>query len=298
METNNNTPVVDATNVNTSASEQSVQSVQEAAAEAALNERVGTTTTTTVVDTTATDATTAPVEDAFEDDEDAVVTTPAYTEPIDEPVPVVGNKADIEPVPCDRYVITSSQVIKYLQDQLGFNVGYDFTRWVGVSVDQSYVRMRVIFNPKDIVASISTSNYVDNLLAQNGAGVQFKDTVINALRPYMYPENIAYAQTTQEELDRRYIIGIVGDRWDEIVRFSKLTLNRKANLYRLYLRPERIIADMLSNPSTDKIDGNMKIIAVYGTTSDTIRWEVVVEKKGNSFTSPTALSMDQIFNNK
>ena len=207
----------------------------------------------------------------------------------------VTNKANIQPIPCDRYVITASQVVKYLQDQLGFSVGYDFTRWVGVSSDQSYVRMRVVFNPKDIVADSNSTDYVDRVLASNGAGLQFKDTVIAALEPYTFPENVAYSQKTQDETDRMYLIGIFGDRWEEILRFSKLTYNPQANLFRLYLRPERIIYDMLSDPSTDQVAGNMSIIGVSGTTSDTIRWEVAVERKNTSFETGTNLSMDQIF---
>ena len=120
----------------------------------------------------------------------------------------VTNKANIQPIPCDRYVITASQVVKYLQDQLGFAVGYDFTRWVGVSTNNSYVRMRVVFNPKDIVADTNSTDYVDRVLSSNGAGLQFKDTVMAALKPYMFPDNTAYAQKSQDEIDRLYLLGI------------------------------------------------------------------------------------------
>ena len=75
----------------------------------------------------------------------------------------VVNKAGIQPITCDRYTITASQVVKYLQDQLGFNIGYDFTRWVGVSTNNSYVRMRVVFNPKDIIADSNSTDYVDKI---------------------------------------------------------------------------------------------------------------------------------------
>lgn len=210
----------------------------------------------------------------------------------------VVNKSGVQPIPCDRYVITASQVIKYLQDQLGFSVGYDFTRWVGVSADNSYVRMRVVFNPKDILTDTKSTDYVDRVLSSTGSGLQFKDTVMSALKPYMFPDNIAWAQKSQDDFDRMYLIGIFGDRWEDILRFSKLTYNPKANLFRLFLRPERIIYDMLSDPTTDEVDGSMSIIAVAGTTSDTIRWEVAVERKNAAFTAGTDLSMDQIFYNK
>jgi hypothetical protein len=208
---------------------------------------------------------------------------------------VITNKSGVQPVPCDRYVITSSQVIKYLQDQLGFSVGYDFTRWVGVSADQSYVRMRVVFNPKDIIADSASKDYVDKVLEAKGAGLQFKDTVINTLKPYMFPDNTGLVQKSQDDIDRMYLIGIFGERYEEILRFAKLSYNQQANLFRLYLRPERIIYDMLADPSTDKVDGTMSILAVAGTSSDTIRWEVAVERNNGAFSSKTDLSMDQIF---
>ena len=205
----------------------------------------------------------------------------------------IANKSGVQPVPCDRYVITSSQVIKYLQDQLGFSVGYDFTRWVGVSPDQSYVRMRVVFNPKDLIADSNSTDYVDKVLEASGAGIQFKDTVINTLKPYMFPDNTGFVHKSQDDIDRMYLIGIFGERYEEILRFAKMSYSQQANLFRLYLRPERIIFDMLKDASTDKIDGEASIVRVAGTTSDTIQWLVIVSNKGKAYTS--SLDIDTIF---
>ena len=85
--------------------------------------------------------------------------------------------------------------------------------------------MRVVFNPKDIIADSNSTDYVDKILEASGAGIQFKDTVMTALKPYMFPENLGYAQTTQEEADRRYVLGIAGDRWEELLRFATRCLN-------------------------------------------------------------------------
>ena len=206
------------------------------------------------------------------------------------------NKAGIQPIPTDRYIITGSEVTKYLQEQLACNVGYDFTRWTGVSPDCSYVRMRIIYNPKDIVAETSTSrDYADRKLAEFSAGLMFKDTILEALKPFMYPENVADIRNRPDDLQRLYTIGVFDDRLNEIIQHSKLNYCQEANVFRLYLRPERIIADMLADPATDKIDGNMSITGVSGTTSDTIRWEVSVEKKNSEFVAGSDLSMDQIF---
>lgn len=206
------------------------------------------------------------------------------------------NKANIQPIPTDRYNISSSDVIKYLQDQLGFNVAFDFTRWTGVTVDNSYVRMRVVFNPDDIVAKNTSTDYVDRVLADNAAGIQFKDTVINTLKPFMYPETVSDIRNHPEDLQRLFSLGVYNERLTEIIQFSKLNYCREGNVFRLYLRPERIIADMLRDPATNEIDGDMTILSVHGTTSETIRWEVAVTKNKNSFVGSTDLSFDAIFN--
>lgn len=206
------------------------------------------------------------------------------------------NKAGIQPIPTDRYSISTSEVVTYLQDQLGFGIGCDFTRWTGVSVDQSYVRMRAVFNPNDIIATTSSRDYVDRVLAENAAGIMFKDTVINTLKPFMYPDTINDVRNHPDDINRLYQIGVFGERFDEILRYSKLTYCREANMFRIYLRPERIIAEMLADPSTGKIDGDMSILAVNGTTSETIRWEVAITKNNHTFVGSTDLSIDAIFN--
>jgi hypothetical protein len=209
------------------------------------------------------------------------------------------NKAGIQPIPTDRYIITGSEVTKYLQEQLACNVGYDFTRWTGVSPDCSYVRMRIIFNPKDIVAETSTSrDYADRKLAEFSAGLMFKDTILEALKPFMYPENVADIRNRPDDLQRLYTIGVFDDRLNEIIQHSKLNYCQEANVFRLYLRPERIIADMLKNPDTGKIDGDMSIVAVYGTSSETIRWDVAVTHGHTSFEGNGAMSIDAIFNHR
>ncbi len=209
------------------------------------------------------------------------------------------NKAGIQPIPTDRYIITGSEVIKHLNDQLGFGVGYDFTRWTGVSPDLSYVRMRVIFNPKDIIAETTTSkDYADRKLAEFSAGLTFKDTVIDTLKPFMYPANLADVRNRPDDLQRLYTIGVFDDRLNEMIQHAKLNYCQEANVFRLFLRPERIIADMLKDPSTNEIDGNMSIVTVYGTSSETIRWDVAVTHGTKSFDGNGAMSIDAIFNQR
>lgn len=206
------------------------------------------------------------------------------------------NKANIKPIPAETFMIGTNDVISYLQNELGFNVVYDFTRWVGVDYAYNYVRMRVAIAPDDIVAETAAKDYAERTIHKFGAGLKFKDRVINTLKPFMYPENTANIRNFPEDLERLYKYGLFGDRLQEVIDFSKLTYCREANLFRLYLRPERIIVDMLSDPTTGKVDGSLAIVAVHGTTPETIRWEVVITKtqNGNSFDGRN-ISIDKIF---
>lgn len=210
----------------------------------------------------------------------------------------MANKANITPVPIEHYLISSNDVLAYLENELGFKIGADFARWTGVTAWHSYVRMRVVIAPKDIIAPVNNNNYVDKILAENAAGLQFKDHVIGTLEPFMYPKDIASIldRNRNEELQRLYQYGLYGDRLKEVVQNAKLNYAKEAGYFRIYLRPERIIADMLKDPSTGKIDGNMSIVAVHGTSSETIRWEVEVYK-GSTIGVNRDITVDAIFNN-
>jgi hypothetical protein len=210
---------------------------------------------------------------------------------------IMANKAGIERIAVDRYVISSAMVKSYLEDQLGFNIGCDFTRWTGVTANHSYVRMRVVIGAKDLLADSTLSqNFAIRTLQENAVGMQFKDTTMAVLEKYMYPKNMETMAVSQENLAEMYKYGLYGDRLAEVAKLSKLTLAPQANMFRLYLRPELIIRDMLSDVETNKIDGTMEITGVFGMDSDTIRWEVEISKGGMTNTETGVLSIDKIFN--
>lgn len=207
------------------------------------------------------------------------------------------NKAGINPIPTDRYIISSNDVINYLENEvLGFKIGYDFTRWTGVTPDHSYVRMRTVFAPKDIVAPTDNNDYVDRVLNANAASLQFKSNVIELLEPFMYPKSIANLRNHPEDMQRMYQYGLYGDRLDEVINNAQLNYSKEHGYFRLYLRPERIIADMLADPATNQINGTMAITAVHGTSSETIRWEVEVSRDNISNISSSDISIDAIYN--
>lgn len=202
-------------------------------------------------------------------------------------------KAGIDPLPIETYKFGTADVTTYLQNQLGFPIGVDYRRWTGVTANHSYVRMRVVILPKDIIVPTSNDTFVDRILNENSAGLKFKDTVIDTLKPFMYPANIAALRDRPEVLQHLYEHGVYGERLDEIVRYSKLDYSKEAGCFRVYLRPERIIADMVSDPDTNKLDGNMAITRVHGETQETFQWEVQVTSNAGLVGD---ISIDRIFN--
>jgi hypothetical protein len=54
---------------------------------------------------------------------------------------------------------------------------------------------------------------------------------------------------------------------------------------------------MLSDPATNKVDGEIAITGTHGTTSETIRWDVEVTKN-NAMGVSSDISIDRIFSVK
>lgn len=207
-------------------------------------------------------------------------------------------KSGVKPIEVDLYTFSTHDVIDYLENHvLGFKVGHDFTKWDGVTPDHSYVRMRIVIASKDIMADVKPTNYVDRVLSENAAGIMFKEDVINALEPFMYPKTIGNIRNQSETLQHLRDYGVYGERLDELVKNAQLNYSKETGFWCVYLRPERILADMVKNVATNKIEGNMSIIKVEGgdNTSDIIRWTVLVDRR-NSFVGSNSIPIDAIFN--
>lgn len=202
-------------------------------------------------------------------------------------------KCGIDPLPIETYKFGTADVTSYLCNELGFSVGVDYRRWTGVTANHSYVRMRVVMLPKDVLIPATNSSFVDHILSENAAGMQFQEHVKKTLEPFMYPDNIGEIQNNPAVLQRLYEYGVYGDRLEEIKRYSKLDFSQEAGYFRIYLRPERIIADMLADPSSNKIDGSMAITRVIGETPETFQWEVQVT---SNVGLTSDISIDRIFN--
>lgn len=208
------------------------------------------------------------------------------------------NKGNIEPQKMERYYVSSSKVTEYLQEQLGFPIAVDYTRWTGVSQNFNYVRMRVGIRYGDLVAEQNTSSdYATRQINANSQMLPLKENVVKTLKQYMYLDMDRISQELNNDDVKRkfYLYGLHGDRLLELIKFSKLTYIQSLKMWRVYLRPEEVIRDMLSDPATGKVDGRLDITGVFGTDSDTIRWEVEIRKDSKSVGDMGVVSLEKLF---
>ena len=153
---------------------------------------------------------------------------------------------------------------KHLQKQLGFSFGFDFTRWVAAVPENSYVRMRCVFKSEDITESEeSLPPFLNNVISVSCADaphpIVFNNTVMDVLKPYMYPK---IDESNLEEMDRLRKLGIVGERLAEIVHHSELEYYEQKGVFGVYLAPEKILADIFNE--------EIMIIGVTGTNTDNL----------------------------
>jgi len=213
----------------------------------------------------------------------------------------MANKGNIEPIGNKFYNISAGDIMHYLEnDVLGFRIDADFTRWTGINAAHSYVRMRVVIQAKDLIVNnnVASDDFATRILQQNQTGYELDKDVVKALEPFMYPKNFSYEQLTPEAARHLNSLGVIGPKLDELIRNAQLTLatspENGRQYFRVYLRPERIISEMLSDPRTGKPDGDIYIRRVTGETSSDFRWLVEQISNVNNVIG-TDLSIDQIF---
>lgn len=215
-------------------------------------------------------------------------------------MPRENNKAGWQPLPNKFYEISVGDIQKYLEDEiLGFKIATAWKRWTGISAYSSYLRMRVVISPKDIEVAEHRNDYVGRVLREYSAERNLNKNVMDSLKPFMYPANMKqiYMAQNYDKLKHLNDLGVVGDKLDELVNWSQINYVRDNNTgkdyYRLYLAPEKIVFDGLTNAETGKIDGTLYIRRIYGTKEEQFRLLVERVLTNNSVTED--LSVDQIY---
>ena len=215
-------------------------------------------------------------------------------------MPRENNKAGWQPLPNKFYEISVTDIQKYLQDEvLGFKVATSWKRWTGITAYNGYLRMRVVISPKDIEVMGGRTDYVGKFLQEYSAERNLNKNVMDALKPFMYPPNMRqiYMSQNYDKLKHLNELGVVGEKLDELVKWSQINYVRDQSTgkdyYRIYLAPEKIVFDGLTNAETGKIDGTLYIRRIYGTKTEQFR--LLVERVLTDNTVTDDLSVDQIY---
>lgn len=211
-------------------------------------------------------------------------------------------KANLKELPIKHYNVSSSDVVEYLQNLLGFRIDCDFKVWDNrsewekpMATNKCFVIMRAVFRPEDITFTAQSHEYVDRILGETMSGIKFKDTVINTLEPFMFPKNMAMIRNYPEKLRVMAEQGIYGANLEELIKHPRLFLDKENNMFGLYLRPEKIIYDMISEADTNKPAGAMS----FGYVSDSnknaasIAWGVNVYE--NMSARMSGVNIDAVF---
>ena len=215
----------------------------------------------------------------------------------------MATKANLKTLPIEHHVVTSSEIVEYLQNQLGFTFDCDFELYdmrgefeKPMATEKCYVIMRCVFRPEDIRMTDTISNYVDKVLEDTAAGYRFKDNVIETLKPFMLPQNIATVKQNPELLRVLAQQGLYGANLERLIRRPNIFYVPQEQRFGVYLRPDEIIKDMCADPATNKVDGVVAFGYVSGANNNAaaITWGVNVYH--NYHVGLKGASIEAVFN--
>lgn len=210
---------------------------------------------------------------------------------------------NLKELPIKHVPVSASDVVEYLQNEVfGFSFDCDFKVWDNrmdyekpINTQKCYVVMRCAFRPQDIIMQAQPGNYVDRALKNMAASTQFKDSFKKSIEPFMFPEKIR-SENRPEVLQQLAEQGIYGERLELLRRAPRMFYDQVNNYWGVFLRPERIIAEMVKDPDEDKVDGFMSFGWLNADESNpaAITWGVNIYK---GFAGRNAgVTIDAIFN--
>lgn len=218
----------------------------------------------------------------------------------------IQTRAALEPVPCMHFTISTSEVVKFLQNELGFAIDCDFrlcdnrAEWEKPThPEKTYVLMRAIFRPEDITMNSDSNDFIDRHLRASGAGMQFKSEVMKVLAPFMYNQNLATAlRQFPDEVLRLQQQGLYGQALEDLMARPMPFYDTVNNMWGMYLEPVQIIKQMLSDPNTNKSNGVIKIGAVSkAANASSLTWGVnlYLGTAANAMGANGRVSVDDVF---
>lgn len=245
------------------------------------------------------------VEDYTEAAPEAPTTPTTPTIPDETPESV---KSGAEAIPVKLFKFSQHDLTTYLQNNvLGIPILTGFERWDG-NPGNCYVRMRVALPAKALVDSVKVGNpMINRMLQEDGSNYLIRKDILDELKPFMYNPCIAKLQQMPDKLNGLAKKGITPDRLAELIEFSTFKMSKKydGEWYCIYLKPEAIIEDMVSLPSTSQPSGQMSIVSVVGgekgpdgSQISPISWRVVVDDRRSATEFTTYdVTVDELYKN-
>ena len=197
--------------------------------------------------------------------------------------------------------ISAQEVANHLANKLGFPIMCDFKKFGGTSPLESYVRMRVGMKDADCLMPADTNDVISKLLRNYGKSIPLKESVLNVLKPYMYPQDpqVLKQMILNVPPQRLVEIGLCGDNLKDIIKHAIPFHDTVHSYVGLYLRPEVILREMCIDPADDN-PGTFQIDITDGNNERGIRWQVSIQKKAtnvnNVITPDMTVTLDTIFN--
>lgn len=216
----------------------------------------------------------------------------------------IQNKGNISPMPIEHYKISASEVVKYLQNELGIGFDCDFKVLDNrapyekpMATEKCYVIMRCVFRPEDICVSEHSATYVDKVLQQMGSGKKFKDNVISVLEKFMFPENMRELAQKPDKAQQLASQGLYGPELKRLIDHPRFFYDKTNDRFGIALRPECIIKDMLRDVTTNTLDGIMNFGYLDGNSQNTaaVTWGVNVYRNVGFAMSNGGITIDAVF---
>lgn len=199
--------------------------------------------------------------------------------------------------------VSSSDVVKHLQDELGFAFDCDFilfdnrAEWEKpLNVNKCYVIMRCTFRPEDIAIPAKADDYVAQTLQQMSAGMTFKPEVKAVLEQFMIPSNIKEIMQDQRKVQALYEMGLKQNILEDMCRRPGLFYDSVNKAFGVYLLPEKIIAHMARDPETgNPFNGTIAFGSVSGDNQNAAAITWFVNFYGQKLNTLAGVSIDAVF---
>lgn len=203
-------------------------------------------------------------------------------------------KGGAKPTHIERFTITCDELAHYLErDVLGIPVKADFVTTHGVA-GGCFVVMDIALDDADLTSAPQTGNYVDTFLSKNSSGVLFKQDILTAIEPFMFPEDYSKIISDPVRMKQLADIGILGATFNHIRQHCRFRKSETHNMWAIALNTENLIRDFFSNPTTGKVDGELKIVSVTGDKAPAIQWEIEINRD-NVRSIDSLITVDAIF---